>query len=610
MKCDEGTLNSRGPHTQLLDISRYDMRLGNLFKLVGVAGTMMTTAACGAHAAADVNGQNDASHAALAASIGLHTRGNQILDVNDQVWMARGVNIFDTRGCNACAYNNPDVNEVLRRADTAITQWHANLIRLNLESYASASGRTQWAGVLQDANYLADIKSIVDHISQYRGVTILMSLLIDPTFNAQEIPTPQTAAEWTLLSKTFANYPNVIFGVGNEPHTNSTDSASTIADQNENCWQGMTESVNAIRAAENSAGVAHHLISVQGTLWWARFTAYYEAHPIQSDNIIYETHIYDNTSVFPTELTQPHQTLPMIIGEFGAWPGEMDMADCTNLMNLADQLRVPYIGWSFSASCGAAPLLQTTTTDTCGIDMPLVPTAWGTLLKTHLLAMQPDAPVFTAPAPAPTPTTGAADTNGNNTVVTLPPTGATATPTPTPTVTPVVKPTPTPSVAPIVQAAPTPTATPAGSAIGLATGGVCVDVMPGTTANGSGIVIFSCDSAQASQAWTYAGGTFKTQGKCIAIVNNVATAGAFLEPRALRWKGQRAVHRAGSRDTGRRHRPMLRHLRRINQQLDPYRASSLQSCRHPNLDRALTRRGQVGPSRKTIEPAPRCNQRH
>ncbi len=489
----------------------HDMRLYNVATLVLLIGAVAAVASCGAHPAAGVNGQTDASRAALAASMGLHTQGNQILDANNQVWMARGVNIFDTRGCNACAYNNPDVNEVLRRADTAITEWHANLIRLDLESYASAGGRTQWAGVLQDANYLADVKSIVDHISQYRGVTILMSLLIDPTFNAQEIPTAQTADEWTLLSKTFVNYPNVIFGVGNEPHNNSTDDPTTIANQNENCWQGMTQSVNAIRAAEDSAGVAHHLVSVQGTLWWARYTAYYEAHPIQSDNVIYETHIYDNTSVFPTELTGPHQTLPMIIGEFGAWPGEMDMADCTNLMNLADQLQVPYIGWSFSASCGAAPLLQATTTDACGIDAALTPTDWGTLLKTHLLATQPDAPVYTGPTPTSTPSVGTAGIDGNtvlnsNTVVVAQ----------TPTA--IVTPTPTPA-----------TITTASHAISLASGGICVAVMPGDTADGAGIIVTSCAGASATQSWTYTGGTLQTQGKCIAIVNNTAVSGAFLE---------------------------------------------------------------------------------
>ena len=505
-------------------------------KLVSMVGWLVALAACGARPSAGVNGGNDVSRAALAGSMGLHTQGNLILDGNNQVWMARGVNIFDTRGCNACAYNNPDVNEVIRRADTAITEWHANLIRLDLESYATADGRAQWAGVLQDANYLADIKTIIDHISQYQGVTIMMSLLIDPTFNPQEIPTPQTAAEWAVLSKAFANYPNLIFGVGNEPHNNSTDDATTIADQNENCWQGMTESVNAIRASEDGAGVAHHLVSVQGTLWWARFTDYYETHPIQSDNIIYETHIYDSTSLFPTELTNPHQVLPMIIGEFGDWPGEMEAADCTNLMNLADQLQVPYIGWSFSASCGAAPLLQATTPDACGIDAELTPTDWGTMLKTHLLAMQPNAPVYTAQAPAVTTPTATTPTATTATVTTAPVTSTPVATTPTTdsnTVansnTPVALPAQSPNTAVTPTTITVPATAPAPSgAISLASGGVCIDVMPGMTTDGAGVVVSNC-SGSTTQTWSYSGGTFQTQGKCIAVVNNTAASGAFLQ---------------------------------------------------------------------------------
>src|SRR5687768_6972411 len=50
----------------------------------------------------------------------LFTSGNRILNSDGTIWKARGANIFDTRSCNACAYQPPNVAEVNRRVNELV----------------------------------------------------------------------------------------------------------------------------------------------------------------------------------------------------------------------------------------------------------------------------------------------------------------------------------------------------------------------------------------------------------------------------------------------------------------------------------------------------------
>ena len=93
-----------------------------------------------------------------------------------------------------------------RRIDELVDVWGANFIRLDLESYGSAGGRINWAGVLDDPGYLADIQAIVAHAAAKPGVYVLVSLWIDPSFTATGWPTPATNLEsgpsWPRSSRT------------------------------------------------------------------------------------------------------------------------------------------------------------------------------------------------------------------------------------------------------------------------------------------------------------------------------------------------------------------------------------------------------------------------
>jgi len=134
----------------------------------------------------------------------LYTAGNKIFKSNGEIWMGRGANLQDTRGCNACTWSSPDAAEVKRRIDELVDVWGANFIRLTLESYQQAWGRTHWQGLLQDSQYLDDIKEIVDWIGSKTGVYVLLSMWSEPTFSGMGWPTDNTIPIWEKLAETFS----------------------------------------------------------------------------------------------------------------------------------------------------------------------------------------------------------------------------------------------------------------------------------------------------------------------------------------------------------------------------------------------------------------------
>ena len=101
--------------------------------------------------------------------------------------------MHDTRSCNACAFEPPRVDEVLRRIDALVDGWNASFVRLLLESYGKAEGRTHYRSLLDDPAYLEDVRRIVAHVGKKRGVYILLSLWHDPSLSPQGWPTAACA---------------------------------------------------------------------------------------------------------------------------------------------------------------------------------------------------------------------------------------------------------------------------------------------------------------------------------------------------------------------------------------------------------------------------------
>jgi endoglucanase len=310
---------------------------------------------------------------------GLHVEGNHLVTGDGAIWHGRGANLHDTRSCDACTAFAPSVGEVTRRIDALVDDWGGNFIRLDLESYTGDDGfRVHWGGPTEDADYLADIVAIVDHIGTKPGVYVLLSLWIDPSFTEEGWPSAGTREVWRELATTFADTPHVMFGLVNEPEYNFDGSEDAAV------WIAMNEAVAAIREAEEAAGGLRHVVAVQGTGAWSRRLDYYVDHPITAGggaDVAYEIHIYDPASELDAMLVGPAATLPVIIGEFG--PSNMTLDDTAALMELAEELEVPYLAWTFHMRC-PPNLLVDHSGGACGVDMELEPTAWGQQLKDRL----------------------------------------------------------------------------------------------------------------------------------------------------------------------------------------------------------------------------------
>jgi endoglucanase len=319
----------------------------------------------------------------------LRTSGNHILAADGGVWHGRGANLADTRGCNACTAAPPDVGEVLRRADELIDNWKANFVRLDLESYAASDGYrvpSNYKGLLDDAAYLADVQTVVRHITA-KGAYVLLSLWEDTTFTTFSMPanhleagwpTASTNQEWRALASAFKDEPRVLFGICNEPQSNFDHALDP------DVWSAMQAAVAAIRSVEDAAGTPHHIVTVQGTGGWARFLGYYVAHPIPGDNVAYEVHVYNPAADFAWLFEDPAKTLPVVIGEFG--PQSMSMDDVMVMLASAELREIPHLAWTFHMRC-PPNLLVDLSNNGCGVGMALTPTPdWGRRLKDHYAA--------------------------------------------------------------------------------------------------------------------------------------------------------------------------------------------------------------------------------
>ena len=327
----------------------------------------------------------------------LYTKGNRIYiadgdgdRTNDAVFAGRGANIFDTRSCTV-GYWNRDVDEVKRRIDALVDDWGADYMRLCLESTNELSEWMVHGLPLADdtTGYLEDIVAIVDHISTKPNTYVLVSMWGSATLDDTGWPTDATNREWKILAPALAGYPQVIFGVCNEPQSNSN------GDRDAAVLERMNSAVTAIRDAEATTSYPEHVISVQGTRDWARSIDYYIDHPVtayEGTNIAYETHPYNHD--FGQWFYTAQQSIPVIIGEFGpaiiSGTLYMTLDECEQLMDTADALQIPYTAWSFHQRC-PPNLIVDQTGSGLGADMEIEPTEWGEVLMDHLLGIdKPD----------------------------------------------------------------------------------------------------------------------------------------------------------------------------------------------------------------------------
>lgn len=325
-----------------------------------------------------------------AAGDGLLVMGNHIVEQSTGMnFHGRGANLHDTRSCEACSFMPADPMGVNRWSDELADVWHANLVRflLSAKSAPFNASEVQWQNLVDDPAYLADIVTNVTHLTAKPGVYVLVTLFADPTIKPN---TGDFDSEWpssmgdsntryTALAEALVNDSHVLFGLTNEPHTDTDVHEAALATV-------YTDAIAAIRAVEDAHGVAHHIVVVQAPLGYARDLSYFVMHPLAGDQIAYEIHPYNHQVDYAGLITTPSASLPMIIGEYGETPEQSD-ADIQQMWTVAEAAEVPYIAWNFHARC-PPNLLQDTSSDGCGLaastgyNFPRTP--YGDLVFDHL----------------------------------------------------------------------------------------------------------------------------------------------------------------------------------------------------------------------------------
>jgi len=316
----------------------------------------------------------------------LEVKGNRIRTPDGHPFHGRGANVHDTRSCDSCAWEQPHLDEVLRRINVLTDEWHANLLRLLLESYPddgkakNGNARVHYKSILDDDDYFRDVMRMIGEVGKHKGAYVLVSLWQDPSFSPLGWPTGKTILVWKKLAGALRDMPFVMFGLVNEPQSNEDGRRDAEV------WQAMNDTVQAIRSVERPEHP--HIITVQGTREWGRSLAYYVDHPITAGNgvnIAYETHVYNRPARFDELVVHPASKLPVIIGELGPQHDShvtMFPEDCTKLLDIAEKLDVPWIAWSFHNNC--PPNLLVERKDRCVAGASLEPSPWGQMVKKRL----------------------------------------------------------------------------------------------------------------------------------------------------------------------------------------------------------------------------------
>jgi len=294
----------------------------------------------------------------------------------ETVWMGRGVNMDDVFHCgynNSLWMTNPSGEKALQDIVTGLMRdWKPNFVRVSLgmHSYADVSWLTT------PSQYRTSMEDVINALGAYPGVYVLVTLRSDTSMNncnsddAVCIPADSTDAVYNALVDSFKDRPFVIFGLSNEPGGNTSTSAALRV--------AMSHAADVIRAREDTLGVPHHIIAVQGNNWTSRID-FYSTTPLTQDNVVYEYHSYPPETTGTYGYTYPN--IPVIIGEYG----NLSQSEADAFHADVEAKSIPILAWDFSPFSNCAPDLLHVTHSATNLD----PTAWGSIIQSYLLSHTP-----------------------------------------------------------------------------------------------------------------------------------------------------------------------------------------------------------------------------
>jgi len=227
----------------------------------------------------------------------------------------------------------------------AINEWNCNLLRINLSSrWVPSYGKTTKA---QWDEYL----SIVDRVVSEAVRNEVYVILDDHPSDLYWMPIEVDYEFWDIMSLRYANCPNVIFGIFNEPHDVTLSQWKNGSGDEE--WEnpnvdgdfkkiyGMQQLVDVIR---NNG--ADNLISATGVNNGSVWNGFLEGGLLEDhggNGIMYEIHRYSYANDFDTRYNEVLGKIPLFIGEFNTNEGPYKYGDEIEPWDLKDEESIAFM---------------------------------------------------------------------------------------------------------------------------------------------------------------------------------------------------------------------------------------------------------------------------
>jgi endoglucanase len=240
----------------------------------------------------------------------LHVDGNQIKDPAGNPVTLRGVSILPSEHQNECTTcNNKPMTEMLDWQADGSRGWYSRVLRLPVTTAKVKDPATSFATHIDPY--------VQQAIARNQYVIVDLHLVSNYDVNGSGGVKQQFVLDfWNYVAPRYANTPNVIFEVFNEP----------INPDNWTSWKNYIQPViNAIRAV-----APNNLILVGSPQWSTRVNSAV-TDPLVGSNLVYVYHIYPNQGAatatnLNAKFGNAANTIPVMLTEFG-WNQDPNYSD-------------------------------------------------------------------------------------------------------------------------------------------------------------------------------------------------------------------------------------------------------------------------------------------
>ncbi len=303
----------------------------------------------------------------LAEPLELRVEGNQLLDASGKLARLRGVN------CAGMEFSSNGEGRIEETVRVAVSQWHANLIRLPLS-------QDRWFGRAPDqddggAAYRALVRRLVD-FCEASDVHILLDLHWSDAgewgknIGQHDLPDANSIAFWKSIAPVYKGNPAVLFDLYNEPTRITWDQwlkGGQVTEHDEKKGVTLTYDavgMQAVLDAIRSTG-ARNLAVAGGINWAYEVGGILEGRQLADPaglGVLYAVHPYPHPFKGIGRETIPQwaarmeafgRKLPFIVTEFGSdevsWPFPKDSGYNNERWNREMLAALEERGWNWTS---------------------------------------------------------------------------------------------------------------------------------------------------------------------------------------------------------------------------------------------------------------------